>query len=827
MSVWTRPLRAALAALVVAAGLTAAPQGARAADPPPSPNVHVFYYSWYGNPAVHGQYRHWQQGGHTPPADVGANLYPKLGAYDSGDYAGAVAQHMQWIRQSGAGVLVYSWWGQGSYEDNLAAGVLAAAAAQGLKVAWHLEPYAGRTAASTVADINYLNTRYGASPAYYRDAAHGNRPAFYVFESLLIADWSPIAPLKSSNIVLAQTTDTSKVAHFGGMYTYDGIAGSTAPGWANASAFCKANGLIWAPSVAPGYLDDRAVPGNTTPTVGRANGATYDLQWNNALNPATGGLPDWVSITSFNEWHEGSSIEPAHATPPAGFGYQTFDGAYGLTGAAAETAYLTRTRYWATEFANRSGPGDVVPPTVPGNLTVTGKTATSVSLSWSASTDNVGVVGYTVYQELGAVDNVVASPGGTSVTLNGLTPATTYSYYVRARDAAGAISGPSNTVTVTTDPPAPTVNVALNRPVVASSTNGGFPPGNAVDGNAGSYWESANNIFPQTLSVDLGGALPVTRIALKLPPSWGARTQRIAVHGSTDGVNWQPLSAAADRLFDPAAANTVNVALTSAAVRHVRLTITTNTGWPAGQISEFEVYGGGTVDTQPPSVPGNLTVTGKTQTAVSLSWTASTDNVGVTGYRVLRNGTQFGTASGTAFTASGLAPGSTHTFTVAAQDAAGLVSGPSNAVTVTTDPAGNVNLAAGKPTTESGHVQSYGSGNITDGNRDTYWESPNNAWPQWAQVDLGSSLAVSRLVLKLPAPAAWATRNQTLSVLGSDDGMTWRTLVPSATYTFNPGTGNTVTITFTVTPTRYLRVVFTGNTGWPAGQLSELEAYTS
>ena len=100
------------------------------------------------------------------------------------------------------------------------------------------------------------------------------------------------------------------------MYTYDGIAGATAPGWKNASDFCKANGLVWAPSVAPGYLDDRAVPGNTTPTVDRDNGATYDRQWNNALAPATGGAPTWVSVTSFNEWHEGSILEPARSNPP-------------------------------------------------------------------------------------------------------------------------------------------------------------------------------------------------------------------------------------------------------------------------------------------------------------------------------------------------------------------------------------------------------------------------------------------------------------------------------------------------------------------------------
>ncbi|MFI1393584.1 ThuA domain-containing protein [Streptomyces sp. NPDC020681] len=322
-----------------------------------SPNVHLFYYPWYGTPAGQGSWRHWQQGGHTPPEDIGADLYPALGPYDSGDVAAAVDQHMKWVARSGAGVIVYSWWGRGGYEDGLAGRVLDAAQRHGIKVAWHIEPYGGRTAQSTVDDIGYLNSTYGSHPAFYRDAAHGNRSAFYIFESLRIADWTPLDQVTGSSIVLAQTTDTSKIAHFSGLYTYDGIAGATAPGWKQAGDYARANNLIWAPSVAPGYIDDRAVPGNTTPTLGRSDGGTYDKEWNNALDPAIGGSPAWVSVTSFNEWHEGSSIEPASGNPPAGHGYQTFDGAYGKTGAAAETAYLDRTKYWVGEFEKRRSVG--------------------------------------------------------------------------------------------------------------------------------------------------------------------------------------------------------------------------------------------------------------------------------------------------------------------------------------------------------------------------------------------------------------------------------------------------------------------------------------
>src|SRR5688500_18960946 len=149
MTSLARWARAALVAVLLATGLGAATGTAPAvAAPGLASDVHIFYYSWYGSPAVNGSYRHWQQGGFTPPQSVGANFYPALGAYDTGDYAGAVTRHLEWIARSGVGVIVFSWWGRDSYEDRLAQGVLDTANRFGIKVAWHLEPYAGRTAAS-------------------------------------------------------------------------------------------------------------------------------------------------------------------------------------------------------------------------------------------------------------------------------------------------------------------------------------------------------------------------------------------------------------------------------------------------------------------------------------------------------------------------------------------------------------------------------------------------------------------------------------------------------------------------------------------------------
>jgi hypothetical protein len=137
----------------------------------------------------------------------------------------------------------------------------------------------------------------------------------------------------------------------------------------------------------------------------------------------------------------------------------------------------------------------------------------------------------------------------------------------------------------------------------------------------------------------------------------------------------------------------------------------------------------------------------------------------------------------------------------------------------------STNLAAGKATSESSHTQTYVSSNVTDGNQSTYWESANNAFPQWIQVDLGSAQSASRVVLQLPA--SWGARTQTLSLLASTDGSTFTTVKTSATYSFDPASNNTVTITFPATTQRYFRVNVTANSSWPAGQVSELQVWNS
>ncbi|HTJ72511.1 MAG TPA: cellulose binding domain-containing protein [Actinospica sp.] len=117
--------------------------------------------------------------------------------------------------------------------------------------------------------------------------------------------------------------------------------------------------------------------------------------------------------------------------------------------------------------------------------------------------------------------------------------------------------------------------------------------------------------------------------------------------------------------------------------------------WQGGQglgTNSFSVAtsanGSGGGDTTAPSTPSNLAVTGTTSNSASLSWSPSTDNVGVAGYRVYRNGTQVGTSTGTTYTDTGLSASTQYTYTVAAYDAAGNVSAQSSGVTATTSASG-------------------------------------------------------------------------------------------------------------------------------------------
>ncbi|MFF8675248.1 CARDB domain-containing protein [Streptomyces sp. NPDC015242] len=164
----------------------------------------------------------------------------------------------------------------------------------------------------------------------------------------------------------------------------------------------------------------------------------------------------------------------------------------------------------------------------------------------------------------------------------------------------------------------------------------------------------------------------------------------------------------------------------------------------------------------------------------------------------------------------------------AALAATGLIpmafSSHAHAATGRTGAAADVNLALGRPATAGGSNGPYTAVNVTDGVQASYWEGPAGSFPQWVQIDLGATRTVDRVVLKLPA--AWESRRQTLSLQGSTDGTGFRTLSASTDRTFDPARANTVPVDLaSPAEARYVRVHITGNTGWNAAQLSELEVH--
>jgi bacillolysin len=213
-----------------------------------------------------------------------------------------------------------------------------------------------------------------------------------------------------------------------------------------------------------------------------------------------------------------------------------------LYGANSPEVIATTNAFYAVGIgAAYAGPADTIVPTDPTNLVASGTTTTTTSLSWTASTDNVGVIGYNVYQNTTLIGTTTA----TTFNVIGLTASTTYTFTVKAKDAAGNLSAASNSVNVTTLTPVP--------------------------------------------------------------------------------------------------------------------------------------------DTTAPTAVV-LSASGTTSTTTNLSWNASTDNVGVTGYSVYQGTTLLGTTTLTTFNVTGLVAVTSYNFTVQAKDAAGNSSADSNVVTVTTLP---------------------------------------------------------------------------------------------------------------------------------------------
>ena len=340
---------------------------------------------------------------------------------------------------------------------------------------------------------------------------------------------------------------------------------------------------------------------------------------------------------------------------------------YSDTGLTASTSYSYRVR--ATDAGANLGPysisssattsasgGDTTPPTAPAGLTTTSISSSQINLSWTASTDNVGVTGYRVERCAGASCTTfaqIATPTATTYSDTGLAASTSYSYRVRATDAAGNLSTYSGTSTASTlaagdtiPPTAPTSPAA----VAASSTQINL-----------SWTASTDNIGVTGYRVERCAGVSCTTFAQIATPTGTTYSDT----GLTSSTSYSYRVRAAD-----AAGNLSAYSSTASAVT--------------------------TADTTAPTAPTALSASAISSTAINLSWTASTDNVGVTGYRVERCAgascttfAQIATPTTTTYSDTGLAASTSYTYRVRATDAAANLSAYSSTATTITLPPTN------------------------------------------------------------------------------------------------------------------------------------------
>jgi chitodextrinase len=361
------------------------------------------------------------------------------------------------------------------------------------------------------------------------------------------------------------------------------------------------------PSTATAARRDNVAP--STPvglTVVASTSASVSLSW----RPSR----DNRKVVGYDLYRDGAHVGASTGTS-ATFGGLSCGTTYAL-GVAAYDAAGNRSAV-ATVLASTARCADTVRPTMPANLVQTGASASSISLTWSSSFDDVGVAGYGLYRE----GLRVATAASSSATFSGLSCGKTYTLGVDAYDAAG------------------------NRSAVAtvSASTGTCPDTSPPSGPA-----SLARVSASQTSISLAWAPSLDDVGVA---GYGVYRDGTLI-GST--ASW---SYTFDRLSCGRTYTLAVDAFDWAGNRSVPATISAATN--------------SCPDAQPPTVPTGLSPGEVTATTISLSWSPSRDDVAVAGYGVYVDGADLATSVETTFVITGLGCGTSHTLGVDAVDAAG------------------------------------------------------------------------------------------------------------------------------------------------------------
>src|SRR3989442_849014 len=469
--------------------------------------------------------------------------------------------------------------------------------------------------------------------------------------------------------------------------------------------------LYWMPRSATTLAD---VTGWDTVAPSTPAGLTASAVSSSRINLSWLAATDNVGVIRYGVYRNGVQIDIVAATSYANTGLAAAT-TYSYTVLAYDTSWNASAQSSAVS-ATTKALADTQAPSSPTNLAATVVSSSQIDLSWSPATDNVGVTGYRVYRN----GTLAASPSGTSVSITGLSAGTTYSFTVSAVDAAGnasALSAPLSATTPGTGGTVPTPYTGTPIAVPGSFEAESFDLGGEgvayhdnTLGNQGGNYRLTEDVDIIVSSDALGGGYVVNNFETG---EWLAYTINVAASAQYN-IEIRASSAFANSAF--------HVEIDGQDVTGAIIVPNTG-GWNAFQwvgkqgvpiatgkhvlkiFADQQYFDLNSIrvtaaaDTQAPSVPENLRATVVSSSQINLSWSAATDNVGVTGYRVYRDGALVASPGGTSASITGLSAGVPYSFTVSAFDAAGNVSAPSAALSVTTPAPGTTALV---PTPYSG-----------------------------------------------------------------------------------------------------------------------------